>query len=125
MTPQEFVEALQVAVLNRAPRSVLAALDNPPGRKPAEVLVTSGTWYRDLSPNDRAHVQTIAGMVAFQAVFGMLAVMDNVRTLESTPDKGRFVLSFVKDGQTWELNPPDGEMLHDLLDKPQAATPQE
>lgn len=125
MTQQEFVDGLQVAVLEAAPESVLVALDNPPGRSPAQVLVTSGAWYRALSPSDRAQVQSVAGLVAFHAVFGMLAVVDNVRTLESTPNKGRFVLSFVKDGQTWELNPPDGEMLHDLLDKPQAATPQE
>jgi hypothetical protein len=57
-------------------------------------------------------------MVAHQAVFGVLALLDGARVIEDTPEKGRFKLTFHKGSREWELNPPNGVPLHDILSQP-------
>jgi hypothetical protein len=49
-----------------------------------------------------------------RSVFGFFCVIDGVRAIEDGPDKGRLELSYVKDGVRL-LNPPEGEMLHDIF----------
>lgn len=73
--------------------------------------------FATLSEDDRATLRSVASMIAHDAVFGVLAVFDGVRVVEDTPEKGEFRLTFLKDGQEWELNPPDGIPLHDLLNQ--------
>lgn len=118
MTPEEFVNALREVVLARAVDSTLAAIENPPGRRPARELVEANAWFNGLSEQDRAHLRGVATMVAQQAVFGMLAVLDGARVVEDTQEKGEFHICFRKGGEEWELNPPNGIPLHDLLNQP-------
>lgn len=115
MTPDEFVNALRQVVLEQSVDTTLSAVEHPPGRRPSRELVEASVWYSRLTEEDRAQVRAIAAMVAHDAVFGMLAVLDGARAVESTPTKGRFHLTFHKDGKTWDLSPPDGVPLHDLL----------
>ena len=56
-------------------------------------------------------------MVAHQAVFGVLAVLDGARVVESTPDKGTFKLAFRKGDKQWDWNPSTGVPLHDHLNQ--------
>jgi hypothetical protein len=115
MTPEEFVNALREVVLARAVDSTLSAIENPPGRHPRRELVEANVWYQGLSEPDRGRLRAVASMVAHQAVFGVLAVLDGARVVENTPDKGTFKLTFQEGEKDWELNPPDGVPLHDLL----------
>jgi hypothetical protein len=117
MTPEEFVNALRDVVLARAVDSTLSAIERPPGRRPRRELVEANAWYQGLSDEDRKRLHTVASMVAHQAVFGVLAVLDGARVVESTPDKGSFKLTFQKGGKDWDLNPSDGVPLHDLLNQ--------
>ncbi len=75
----------------------------------------ANVWYSRLSEQDRARLRAIAEMVAYDAVFGVLSVLDGVRAVESTSNKGSFQLLFHKDGRSWDLTPSDGAPLHDLL----------
>jgi len=118
MTPEEFVNALREVVLTRAVDSTLSSVESPPGRRPRRELVEANAWYQGLSDQDRAQLRGVAAMVAHQAVFGLLAVLDGARVVEDTPEKGEFRLAFRKGGQEWELNPPGGVPLHDILNQP-------
>lgn len=117
MKPEEFVNALRNVVLERTVRSTLANIEKPPGRRPRAELVEASAWFATLSEEERARLRSIASMVAHDAVFGVLAVLDGARVVEDTPEKGEFRLTFSKGGQEWELNPPDGIPLHDLLNE--------
>ena len=117
MTPEEFVKGLREVVLARAVDSTLSSIESPPGRRPRRELIEANTWYQTLSEQDRARLREVASMVAHQAVFGVLAVLDGSRVVENTPDKGTFKLAFRKGGKEWELNPLDGVPLHDLLNQ--------
>jgi hypothetical protein len=117
MTSEEFVNALRELVLKRAVDSTLSAIENPPGRRPRRELVEANAWYQGLSQQDRARVRAVASMVAHQAVFGVLAILDGARVIEDTPDKGTFRLAFRKGGKEWELNAPGGVPLHDILNE--------
>jgi len=48
------------------------------------------------------------------AVFGFLTVLDGVRAVESTPEKGEFELRFSKGGIETVISPSD-PYLHDLF----------
>lgn len=78
-------------------------------------LRQASAWYNALPPEARTHVGTIAEMAAHGALFGIFCVIDGVRVVESTPEKGEFTLTFHKGDVETPMNPPDGEMLHDLL----------
>jgi len=122
MTPEEFVAALRKVVLLTTVNSTLSVLERPPGRAPGRELIELSSWYKGLVPEERAMLQRVATMVARQAVFGVLAVLDGVRPVESTPEKGNFRLVFQKGGREWALNPPDGVALHDLLNQVMASS---
>lgn len=51
--------------------------------------------------------------VADRAVFGFLCVLDGARVIESSSQKGRLELYYIKD-ESILLNPPEGEVLHEL-----------
>ena len=117
MTPEEFVNVLREVVLTRAVDSTLSAIENPPGRRPRRELVEANGWYHRLSEEDRVHLRQVASMVSHQAVFGVLAVLDGARVIEDAADKGSFKLAFRRGDQEWDLNLPDGEALHDILNQ--------
>lgn len=58
-------------------------------------------------------VAAIAELAAHSAVHSIFTVLDRVAFIDER--KGRFRLLYVADGQEFELNPDDGEMLHDML----------
>jgi hypothetical protein len=117
MTPEEFVKALRKVVLQRAAASTISAIEAPPGRRPRRDLVEANEWYLRLTEQDRARLRGVAEMVARNAVFGMLAVLDGARVVEDTLEKGTFELAFRKGGSRWDLMPPGGMALHDILNQ--------
>ena len=52
---------------------------------------------------------------AESAIFGLFCILDGVRTIESTSDKGDLELFFVKEDQRILLNDPHKEELHNLF----------
>ena len=64
---------------------------------------------------------TIGSRAAFDAVFGLLCIIDGVRVIEDGPEKSEFRLVRVaSDGKETVLNPEDGDYLHDILNAPLA-----
>jgi len=117
MTAEEFVRAVRKVVLEAAVESTLGGIDNPPGRRPRRDLLEAHLWYSKLDEASRGQVRRVATMVAEQAVFGLLAVLDGDRVVESSREKGEFRLVFAKGEKQWELTRGDVP-LHDLLSEP-------
>ncbi len=53
--------------------------------------------------------------VAESAVFGFFCVLDGVRVIEESPEKGDLELYYVKGEERNLLNNPNGGELHDLF----------
>jgi hypothetical protein len=114
MTPEEFVEAIRSKVLISAVTSTISNLAKVPPRGAPE-LRAANAWFDSLADEERAHLRYALTLAAHHAVFGFLAVIDGVRVVERTREKGTFRLTFLKEGQEWQLSPSTGEYLHELL----------
>lgn len=119
MTPQEFVDAIRESVFVSAVKSTMSTLAKPTPT-PAKDLVQASEWFLGLPKEQREHVQYAVTLAAHHAVFGFLAVLDGVRVVESTRDKGEFRLVFVKGDTEYPITPNTGDYLHDLLEVPRS-----
>lgn len=115
MTSSEFIKGIKSAVYDASIVGTISLLQSPPGRKPELELVELSKWYNACSEADKKAIQSIVSLTAKHAVFGFLAVLDGVRQIESTEEKGIFQLQFIKDKKLYIINEPNGEYLHDLF----------
>ncbi|QNM59049.1 hypothetical protein XHV734_0190 [Xanthomonas hortorum pv. vitians] len=92
-------------------------LKAPPGRRPAQSLVSLSGWYRGLDPADQANVAAALRIAADATLFGVLCVIDGVRIIEDQPTKSMFRLTATCNGSTSIISP-GPEDLHDLLEGP-------
>lgn len=114
MTPHSFVNALKTECADVAVHDCLELLKAPPGRRPAQSLVNLSVWYRGLDSADQANVADALRMAADATLFGVLCVIDGVRTIEDQPAKSEFRLTATRNGSTSIISP-GPEDLHDLL----------
>jgi hypothetical protein len=116
MTPDEFVSIIQRFVRGSSVSETLQFVRKPPGRRPLKEVLALSQWFNALGKHDQDMVAGMMRLVAHSSVAGMLCILDGVKAIESTPEKGYLELRFVKDGRTEILNPPKGAMLHELLE---------
>lgn len=114
MTPSAFVKALEIECADAAVDDCINLLNAPPGRTPAQSLVSLSAWYRGLDPADQSNVAAALAIAADAALFGVLCVIDGVRTIEDQPIKSEFRLTATCNGSTSIISP-GPEDLHDLL----------
>lgn len=114
MTAEEFVKVLKIQTSDAAIKGTISTLQHPPGRKPHERLVRLSNWYSQLNDSDRQMLRAAIKEAAESATFGFFCVLDGVRVIESTPDKGELELYFVKDMERTLINDPKAEELHNL-----------
>src|SRR5215470_13541407 len=113
MNTEEFVEAIRRHVRQGCIESVIAVLENVPGRRPPQNRQQRSTWFRSLDPEDRRHVEEVVAAAVDATIFHLFCVLDGVRAIEDGPDKGTFELRY--HGKADEtLSPSDGDFLHDL-----------
>lgn len=113
MNSHEFIKIIKTVVRDGAINDVISVVKNPPGRKVSQQLKTRSEWYQSLSDEQKQIVESIVSDSVDSALFGFLCVIDGVRAIESGPDKGSLELLYSK-GESVQLNPHDGIMLHDL-----------
>ncbi|MHC2621293.1 hypothetical protein ACVIW2_003325 [Bradyrhizobium huanghuaihaiense] len=112
MNSQEFVEAIKRYVGDAAIEDTVALLKNPPGRNvPREQRVRS-EWYKSLRAGDADNVNGVIATAVHQTLFGLLAVLDGVRSVDN--EGGRFELTYVGSTRV-VLNDQQAISLHDLL----------
>lgn len=114
MNKDEFVAAIKVAVHDSAINGMKTNLAFPPGRRPHEKAKGTSSWFNSLPEEDKHQVEEIIKQTVHASVFGFLCVLDGVRAIESTPEKGSLELIFNKNGNKTVINDERGEMLHDI-----------
>lgn len=115
MKTEEFVEIIRSAVGDSAVQDTIATLEHPPGRRPAFDLVQNSNWYLGLDDEGKDRVQAIVRDSVESAIFGFFCVLDGVRAIEDTEDKGSFELQFVKNDIVYLLSPNKKAFLYELF----------
>jgi len=116
MTPDSFVSALKAEVRDAAAVDTITQIRTPSGRRPSDEIRNLSSWFNQLSEADQNAVAKVAEMTAHSAVFGLLCVLDGVRVIEGDGETGEFELNYeAAEQQKVRLNPPTGDMLHDIL----------
>lgn len=104
MSPEEFVKLVKLVVRDSAARGVKSLITEPPGRKPAEKLVTMSNWYAGLVDADRAKVDEVAEMGADLATYNFLLILDGLLRIDEGESPGCLRLSYDRNGERYHLN---------------------
>ena len=94
MNAEDFVKAIRTAVCNAAANGTVEILKHPPGRKPVAELTRLSDFYHRLSPEDRENVAGVADLVADQATYNFLLILDGLLAVEPVGAKGRLDLLY-------------------------------
>jgi hypothetical protein len=113
MEAKFFVDALKDVCRDAAVQDCIATYVSPPGRRPNAELVELSTWYNALSKNDQAMVMRAMKDAADGTLFGVLCVLDGVRSIENTDTKTSFRL-IAQSGDEENILCPSTVDLHDL-----------
>lgn len=113
MNVTEFVNAIRMAVENTAVNGQLKSYRAPPGRKPSEDLVELSNWYKSLTKADQEMLGKAMRDAVGASIFGFLCVLDGVRVIENSLERGELELWYVKDGNRTLINDPSENLLHD------------
>jgi hypothetical protein len=114
MNGEEFVEAIKLYVRDSSVENVIKQLKNPSGRSVSPERKAHSVWYNGLSNDDRNHVDHVVTRAVHSALFGIFAVLDGVRVIDT--EEGTFELVYVgSGGERVLLNDPNAMGLHDLL----------
>lgn len=113
MKPEQFVRSLKSECRDSAVSDCVASFEKPPGRRPAQALLELSQWFLALQPSDRELVIRAMREAADATLFGVLCVIDGVRTIESDPVKSSFTLS-AEQGDSVSVISPGDDFLHDI-----------
>jgi len=114
MTKEEFVNAVDIAVGEATVSDIKSVLKTPIGRQPDKKSVDLSNWYNNLSQADQDNIHQVIKNTAEMCLFGMFCVLDGVRVIENTEDKGDLILEFQKNGSSIRLNGEQDMYLHDI-----------
>lgn len=115
MNSRDFVEQIRSVVRDGALKQTVQLLERPPGRRPPEKLVKLSHWYHTLPADQRDWLKLAIAEAVDDAVFGFLAVLDGVRQIEYSGERGQLKLIYEKDGNSELLNDFSKEFLHDIF----------
>lgn len=114
MNQEEFIAAVKIAVHDSSIRGMMELLTAPPGRRPRAKLKRNSEWFKSLPETERQRVEEIITDTVHFTLFNFLCVLDGVKVIEDTSEKGILQLNFIKNGEKTHLNSEADEMLHDL-----------
>lgn len=112
MNSDEFVYAFKQAVKDGSAQETISVLKSPPGRRPANDIVEMSKFYNNLEEGDKETIEKIIQYVASGAAFGALCVLDGVKAVEASGEKGEISLIYNKNGQSININ--ENKDLHDI-----------
>ncbi|MBK5517995.1 hypothetical protein [Pseudomonas sp. TH10] len=111
MDAQKFVDVIKRVVSDAAIMDTVSVLTSPPGRKPSKPLLEMSEFYNKQNLGDKACIDMIIKKSVEEAVFGFFCVLDGVRAIEDSGDRGVLSLCY-EGGTTIKLNS-NGD-LHDI-----------
>jgi len=115
LNAEEFVHIVKLRTSDAAVKNTLTILENPSGRSPSPGVIALSRWYHGLSDSDRNMLRRALEESAASAIFGFFCILDGVRVIEDTPEKGELELYFVKGAEKNLLNSSHQEELHNLF----------
>ena len=115
MTSEQFVNRMYDHAVTSSVKGCIRQLEKPSGRKPRLADVEESEWFSRLNEADKAFVERCMRRAADLALFSVFTVLDGESFIEDVGPKGDFKLYYEKDGKAVILNPPNGDMLHDLM----------
>jgi hypothetical protein len=118
MTSNDLVGIIRTQVCEGAIAATLAALSHPPGREPSSRDIELSGWFNALNADAQLALRSVISEAAEQAVFNLLALLDDVCPAQNDDPKGRLELSWVTDGRRSILNEGSAEELHRLFAQP-------
>jgi hypothetical protein len=113
MDVTEFVEAIRLTVEQPSINDCINSYEDPPGRKPSKELLEISNWYKSMSEQDREMLRKVLADAVGSSIFGFFCVLDGVRAIEDSPEKGELELWHVKNGQRTLINGSEQNLLHD------------
>ncbi|QFT59500.1 hypothetical protein FIU94_11760 [Sulfitobacter sp. THAF37] len=94
---------------------ILKYAQQPVGRGVSAARKARAQWMSELDEAQRPWLHQLVEEGVHAGVFGVLCVLDHVRSLEDVGEKGTFTLTYTSpSGEQTQINPESGEMLHDL-----------
>ncbi len=114
MTPDSFVSLIKESVELSAKDDVIENLKEPPGRKPDPELLKNSEWYLALNEEGKERVKSIVSDSVSETIFGLLSVLDGVRSISADGEVNSIELYHVENGSKVLLNDEAKEYLHDI-----------
>lgn len=112
MNKEEFITGIEKAVTKNLPANIGQLLEHlPKGNKSLKDL---SDWYKSMDISEKKKIEQLIKLAGYHSMFGFLCILDGVRVIEDTIDKGEFELYFAKFGQKELINTETGPYLHDL-----------
>lgn len=116
MNSLEFIKVIKKVVRESSIEDTISNIEEPPGRGASEAEKRRSEWFASLNNSQKEIIESIVSDAVDEAIFGLLCVIDGVRSIESGDKKGRLVLKYL--GVTEELlNDPEKAYLHDLYNE--------
>jgi hypothetical protein len=115
MNREEFVQVVKKRTSDSAIEGTIKQLTAPSGREPSQKSLRLSEWYNRLDEKNKTTLKEALGAAAESAIFGFFCILDGVRAIENTLDKGDLELYFRKGNQRILLNDPHQEELHNLF----------
>lgn len=116
MNRRRFVEALSKVALDEVVLGELAALREPPGRRPRLDLVARSEWFASLDADAQSQVVDTMTATAYAVLHSILVIMDGDAALDDAGSAGRLRVLWRTDDDLLDLSDPvGGPDLHDLL----------
>lgn len=113
MNANNFVDVLKVVVKDSSIEGTISILESPPGRRPLKELIDLSNFYNGLTEDNKKLINQIIECAVDNTLFGMLCVIDGVRAIENSDDKGELILTYKKGDSLSNILNKDKD-LHDL-----------
>ena len=114
MDKENFIKAINLAVLDSISGDIDEYLTHPLSRKKEE-LNEIIEWYTKLDEKEKDMARRLINLSANHSVFGILCLLDGVRAIEDSPKKGKLELIYTNGDYKTILNEENGEYLHDIF----------
>lgn len=113
MNAEEFIDGIKIAVEKSTIENILDELAIEPDVSELKAKILYD-WYQNLDALGKGMVKLLITNTTQTSIFGFLCVLDGVRAIEDTTDKGELQLYFVKDEEQTLLNDFSEDFLHDI-----------
>lgn len=115
MTAEDLIFLLKRQVCGGAIESAMSSLDKVPDNDPNEIARERTAWFHRQNQPERALLKNVITGAVEQAIFNLLAILDDVAAINDQDFSDRLELHSVSNGRSIRLNDPAREELHRIF----------